>query len=492
MQLLHSIFKTWRKNFLRTLIVDDFRSWRGIDLQVASWHVRKAILEIDDADHVGVMLPTSGLFPVVASAIWSLGKTVVPLNYLLSADEIAYIVHDAELKTVVTVGPMLDMVGGLPEQINIISMDAMSFRGIPPVRRSKKSSEEFLAALLYTSGTSGKPKGVMLSEKNIRSNVQQCCAWSGFHKHDSFLGLLPQFHSFGFTVTTMLPMVIGAKAMYSARFNPRKTFDLLRTHRPTAMLAIPSMFNALLNSKSGLRDDFSSLRFAVSGGEALPDAVFEGMRTKFGLTINEGYGLTETSPVTNWCRPDEHRRGSVGMPITDVHERIVDPHGNDVPIGQDGEVRIAGPNIMQGYYKLPEETAAAFDERGYFRSGDMGQLDAEGFLYITGRIKEMLIIGGENVFPREIEEVLTKHPSVSAVGVVGRQDVSRGEVAVAFVELVEGEVFDEQALRSWCRETLASFKVPKSIYQIDALPRNPTGKIMRRELTALVQKEVST
>jgi long-chain acyl-CoA synthetase len=221
----------------------------------------------------------------------------------------------------------------------------------------------------------------------------------------------------------------------------------------------------------------------------LPDAVFEGMKKKFGLVINEGYGLTETAPVSNWCRPDEHRRGSVGMPVTGVTERIVDENGIDLGAGEDGEVRISGPNIMQGYYNLPEETASVFDDQGYFRTGDMGQLDEDGFLYITGRIKEMLIIGGENVFPREIEEVLTKHESVSAAGVVGRADVSRGEVAVAFVELVEGAEFDEQALRSWCRATLASFKVPKSVIHLDALPRNPTGKIMRRELSVLLEKE---
>jgi long-chain acyl-CoA synthetase len=371
-------------------------------------------------------------------------------------------------------------------------MDEMSFGGLPPVRRSVRQDENALMALLYTSGTSGRPKGVMLSEGNIRSNVEQCCQWSGFNKSDSFLGLLPQFHSFGFTVTTMLPMSIGAKAIYCARFNPRKVFDLLRTHRPTAMLAIPSMFNALLNSKSGQSDDFASVRFAVSGGEALPDAVFEGMKKKFGLIINEGYGLTETSPVTNWCRPDEHRRGSVGMPVTGVTEKIVDEEGNDVRWGVDGEVRISGPNIMQGYYNLPEETAAVFDDQGFFCTGDMGQLDEDGFLYITGRIKEMMIIGGENVFPREIEEVLSKHETVSAAGVVGRPDLSRGEVAVAFVELVDDATFDEQSLRSWCRKTLASFKVPKSVILLDELPRNPTGKILRRELSALLEKEMSS
>lgn len=492
MRLLKSILKTWRRNLFRTLVVDDFRSWRGIDLQIASWHLQRFLASCDDSHNVGVMLPTSGLFPVAASAIWSLGKVVVPINYLLSPTEIEYIIKDARLKSVITVGPMIDMVGSLPDGVRAILMNEMSFSGFPPIRRIVQQEEDALAALLYTSGTSGRPKGVMLSGGNIRSNVEQCCQWSGFTKSDSFLGLLPQFHSFGFTVTTALPMSIGAKAVYSARFNPRKTFDLLRTHKPTAMLAIPSMFNALLNSKSGKSNDFASVRFAVSGGEALPDSVFEGMKEKFGLIINEGYGLTETSPVTNWCRPEEHRRGSVGRPITGVTERIVDEFGVELNPGEDGEVRISGANIMMGYYHLPEETAAVFDDQGFFCTGDMGHIDEDGFLYITGRIKEMLIIGGENVFPREIEEVLTKHESVSAAGVVGRPDPSRGEVAVAFVEVVDEASFDEQSLRSWCRDRLASFKVPRAVILLEALPRNPTGKIMRRKLSELLEKEMSS
>jgi long-chain acyl-CoA synthetase len=347
-----------------------------------------------------------------------------------------------------------------------------------------------LAALLYTSGTSGKPKGVMLSAGNLHANVDQCKRWVSFTKNDVFLGLLPQFHSFGFTATTLIPSAIGATAVYCAKFNPRKVLDLLRKNKPTVMLAIPSMFNAILNSKSAKASDFDSIRFALSGGEALPDAVYEGFKNRLDVTILEGYGLTETAPVTNLCRPEEHRRGTVGKPVYDVHERIVDENENELPAGQDGEIRITGPNIMQGYFNLEEETKNAFDSKGYFKTGDMGQLDEDGFLYITGRIKEMLIIAGENVFPREIEEVLMNHPDVIAAGVVGRSDVARGEVAVAFVELAEGATFDEQKLRSWCRETIAQFKVPKSIYALDEMPRNPTGKIMRRELTKLVEKEI--
>jgi len=212
--------------------------------------------------------------------------------------------------------------------------------------------------------------------------------------------------------------------------------------------------------------------------------VAEGFRERFGVRIAEGYGLTETSPVTNWCLPSEWRHRSVGRPLPDVQQRIVGPEGQLLAAGQDGEVRIQGPNVMHGYWNLPEETAKVFDEHGFFRTGDMGRFDAEGHLYITGRFKEMLIISGENVFPREIEEVLNRHPSVKDAAVIGMQDPMRGEVPLAFVELHEGAAFDAAALQHHCRATLPAYKVPREIRRRTALPRNPTGKILRRALNA--------
>jgi long-chain acyl-CoA synthetase len=251
------------------------------------------------------------------------------------------------------------------------------------------------------------------------------------------------------------------------------------------------MYNALLHVKDGGPDDFRSLKYTVSGGEPLPEAVFEGFRERFKVTINEGYGLTETAPVTNWCRPDEWRPHSVGRPLPDIDQRIADLDtraflGPD----QDGEVLIKGPNVMKGYFERPEETAAAFDDRGYFRTGDIGRHDKDGHLYITGRLKEMMIVGGENVFPREIEEVLNLHPAVAASGVIGQIDPIRGELPVAFVEFKEGQKTDERELQGWCRERLAGYKVPRSIHIIPSLPRNPTGKIMRRDLKKLLPAQV--
>ncbi len=489
MRLLRSIYKSWRKSAFRTLIVDDFRAWKGIELQIASWHVSKQLTT--EKPHVAILLPTSGLFPVALTAVWALGKSVVPLNYLLTKKEIQYIIKDSGVDTVITVGPMLDFIGELPECVATLRLDEMSFTGFPPIRRSVKSSSDMLAALLYTSGTSGNPKGVMLSADNLQSNIEQCIAKADFTSKDIFVGLLPQFHSFGFTVTTLLPSVIRAKTVYMAKFNPRKVVDLVREHKPTMIVAIPSMYNAILNTKSAKAEDFHSIQLAGSGGEALPASVYEGFKERFNVSICEGYGLTETSPVTHWRMPYEDKYGTVGRPVDRLQQKIVSENEEEIGPNKDGEIRLKGPNIMQGYYQMPDETSSAFDEDGFFKTGDMGRIDDDGFLSITGRIKEMLIIAGENVFPREIEEALTSHEDVLAAGVVSRMDESRGEVPVAFIELIEGATFDEQQLRSWCREKIAPFKVPRTITVLSELPRNPTGKIMRRELSKLVQMEVS-
>ncbi len=429
---------------------------------------------------------------MAALAAWMLGRTVVPLNYLLKPDELQYVIDDCGTDIVLTAEPLLEhmrSVGGRdPRVANLVRLDSMTFRGVPDVRwpslRGVGDTADDLALLLYTSGTSGKPKGVMLSHRNLASNIRQCVDWVRFTRHDTLLGVLPQFHSFGMTVLTLLPMTLGCRVVYSARFVPANIVRLLREHRPTALVAIPSMYNALLAVKDAGPDDFTSLRFVVSGGEPLSEPVARAFRDRFNVTINEGYGLTETSPVTNWCRPHEYRPRSVGKPLPNVIERIVDPAtGADLPPGQDGEVWIAGPNIMQGYLHLARETASALTPDGFLRTGDMGRFDADGHLYITGRIKEMIIVGGENVFPREIEEVLDAHPSVKASGVVGHRDDLRGETPVAFIELKEGAAPPpESELRTWCRARLAGYKVPTGIRVMAELPKGPTGKVLRREL----------
>ncbi len=496
MSLLRPILKQALKRPRHTAIIDDRRSYNYAQLAAGSLFLAKLIKNATQAKHVGVMLPTSGATPIAVLAAWLAGRVPVPLNYLLSKDELQYVIHDSDIDTIITSTLMLDFIGGrevIPEQIRVVELEKVRFKGVPPLCWPPNPGNDELAVLLYTSGTSGKPKGVMLTHGNLMSNALACIQHANITRADTFLGVLPQFHSFGLTVLTMIPLLIGAKVVYTARFIPRKIVSLIEQYRPDIFVAVPSMYGALLSVKSATADSFSSIRLAVSGAEPLPDATLDAFKERFNLSLLEGYGLTETSPVCNWSTPGRCKRRSVGPPIPGVSNHIVDD--NDRLLGPNllGEILITGPNVMKGYYKLEEQTREVFtvvtpqgseESLKAFRTGDIGMLDEDGFLYITGRKKEMLIVGGENVFPREIEEVLNTHPAVAASAVIGKQDEMRGEVPVAFIELREGASFDETDIRNHCRQSLAQFKIPREIRVIEQLPRNPTGKIMRRALKA--------
>lgn len=483
----------------RVAAADDRREYRGIELLIGAMHLAAEIERRSSTPTVGIMLPTSGLFPMAALAVWMLGRIPVPISYLLKHEEAQYIVDDCGTDIVLTAGPLMEATGFTPTGVSVVKVEELNFRAVPEMRWPAGvwgAHGDEVAVLLYTSGTSGKPKGVMLTHDNLRSNIAQIRRHARLTSADVFLAVLPQFHSSGFTLLTLLPLTIGAKVVYTARFVPAQIVRLFRQHKPTLFMGVPSMYNALLSVKQASPEDFASLRLAVSGGEPLPQAIAERVMERLGVRINEGYGLTETSPVTNWCIPEEYRARSVGRAVPDLSTLIVDPatDGELCP-GAEGEIRFRGPNVMKGYYRLPDITAAAFDSRGYFRTGDLGRLDREGFLYITGRLKDLIIIAGENVAPREIEEVLNRAPGVGESVVVGQMDESRGEVPIAFVEPAEGAAIgslDASALRAHCREFLAPFKVPREVRIVEKLPRNPTGKVLRRELKEWAKQKQST
>ncbi len=494
MSLLRPIIFQALRHPRRVAVIDDRRTYTYGKLLAAALFVAREIERATDARHVGVMLPTSGAFPITFLGAWLAGRVPVPLNYLLAEDELKYVIGDSDIDTIVTSTQMLDFIGGsekIPQGIGLLELENVKFTGLPPLRWPRKPGNDELAVLLYTSGTSGKPKGVMLTHSNLHSNAAAAIEHANITRAETFLGVLPQFHSFGLTVLTLMPLLVGAKVVYTARFIPRKIVSLIEKHRPDIFIAVPSMYGALLSVKQADPDSFKSIRLAVSGAEPLPDATFNAFKDRFGVELLEGYGLTETSPATNWSTRERNKRHSVGTALPGVGNIIVDKDDRPLPHGEEGEIVLTGPNLMKGYYKLDEQTEQVITTITppgtnapvrAFRSGDIGKLDEDGFLYITGRKKEMLIIAGENVFPREIEEVLNTHPAVHASAVIGKQDGMRGEVPIAFVELEEDADFDEASIRNHCRESLAQFKVPKEIHVLDALPRNPTGKILRREL----------
>ena len=483
------ILDQWARHPFKKFIVDDYREWRGFALLYASWKLASEVEEKTQSSNVGVMLPTSGLFPVAMTALRLINRVIVPINYLLSNEERAYVMNHAQIDKVITVKAMLDRFGPLPEGVTPIFMEDLKKRyRIPKPRFAKPISEQNLAVLLYTSGTSGRPKGVMLTEKNLKSNVSQVLKIAPFNKKHVFVGLLPQFHSFGFTVLTVIPQSIGSLVIYQARFSPQKLIEIFKKWSPTIMVGMPSMYNAILRLRDLKSEVFLSLEYAASGGEPLPQVIREEFETLSGCELHEGYGLTETAPVANWALPPNNKSGTVGRSLPGITEKIVSAEGKVLGINEDGEVRIKGDNVMKGYYKDKEATEEVFDTEGFFRTGDMGRIDQDGYLSITGRIKEMLIISGENVFPREIEEVLNRHPSVGDSGVIGKQDLMRGEIPVAFIEPKDTTV-DVDSVRLFCAEHLPTFKRPREIHVIDALPRNPTGKILRRELKNILKEK---
>lgn len=504
MSLMLSILKQAALHPKRVAIVDDKREYTYGQIMGGAFYMAEHISHATSANHIGLMLPTSGAFPIALLGCWLARRVPVPLNYLLSKDELAYLIDDSDVDTVYTAQPMLEYLGGrenLPDNVRFNRMEDVQFNGLPEPRWPPYFSRDEVAVLLYTSATTGKPKGVMLTHGNLQSNVKASIEHAQLTSMDTFLGVLPQFHSFGLTVLTLLPLTIGSKVVYTARFQPRKVVELIREHDANAYIGVPSMFSAMLNIKEAAPEDFQRLRILVSGGEPLPTAVYEAFEDRFGVKLLEGYGLTETAPVATWCTPSANRRYSVGRALPGVDVMILDEHDQPLPPNEEGEIVVAGANVMKGYYKLPDLTNEAMVDvipRGSskpvtaFRTGDIGHVDPEGYLYITGRKKEMLIISGENVFPREIEEIIDQHPDVTAAAVIGKQDGMRGEVPIAFIEVVENSNPDPEKIRQFCRDRLASYKIPKEVHIVDELPRAPTGKVLRRMLQQPVEQVVPT
>jgi long-chain acyl-CoA synthetase len=476
----------------RLAISDDRRNLTYRQLTIFARVMRDIIASQTAAPHVGVMLPASPAFAgTLFGALW-LPRTVVPLNFLLSPAEIADIVQDAGLDLIVATRFFERITAELPARTIFLEdlplkrqMFMAMLRRLPPVPRVDPDDN---AVILYTSGTSGRPKGVQLSYRNLRSNCDACIQAAHMDSSHTFLNVLPPFHVFGLTATTLAPIVLKASCHCIPRFHPTKVIQTIAEKRISIFMAIPSMYAAMLRAKSAAPDALRSLYLAISGGEPLPPTVAAGMEARFGVRLTEGYGLTETSPAVSFNTPDAYRAGTVGRPIPGVEVKLIGiEDGQPLPPGSgEGEIVVRGPNVMKGYYRRSEETAAVLSSDGWFKTGDIGRIDADGFLSITGRKKEMLIIGGENVFPREIEAVLEDHPAVADAAVISITDESRGEVPIAFVSLKEGQSATDIELRQFARERLAGYKVPKQVHIAQDLPRGPTGKILKRKLRELL------
>ncbi|MBA2630877.1 MAG: long-chain fatty acid--CoA ligase, partial [Thermoleophilaceae bacterium] len=352
-------------------------------------------------------------------------------------------------------------------------------------------SADDTAVLLYTSGTTGKPKGAELTHSNLTKNCRTAgITLAKIAPEDVLLGALPLFHSFGQTCTMNACVAIGGTVTMLPRFDPAKALQIIERDRVTIFQGVPTMYNAMLHDGSADSADTSTLRLCMSGGAAMPAELMRAFEEKFSCVILEGYGLSETSPVASFNHPDKERKpGSIGTPIEGVEMKLVDDDGKDVARGEIGEIVIRGHNIMKGYWERPEATEESITEDGWFHSGDMGKVDDDGYFFIVDRKKELIIRGGYNVYPREIEEVLYEHPAVQEAAVVGVPDDALGEEVGAAVVLKKGEQLDADEVKAHVKEQVAAYKYPRKVWFVDELPKGPTGKILKREIE--VPSEVS-
>lgn len=453
---------------------------------------------IASGHRVGLYCINGPDFAVAYFGILKAGATVVPVNLLLNPKEIAYILADAGAQALIYHEAMAESVRAFQPQLPGLRLRVcigagnpladtpwadLRQAGDPPPRPA--IAADALAAILYTSGTTGVPKGAMLSHANLAANAESIGEALQLEPgRDVLLVVLPMFHAFAATVGMIFPLTHGCTLVPLPRFDPAQVAEAVARHRVTVLPMVPSMFSVLLRLPDDQVPKFAPLRYALSGGAALPQETMEQFERKFGKLIYEGDGPTECSPCT-CVNPigGVRKPRSVGPCIPRVEMRILDEQGVELPDGAIGEICVRGPNVMRGYWNQPAETAAAFFGE-WFRTGDLGLRDADGYFFIVDRRKDMVIVNGMNVYPRIVEECLHRHPSVREAAVVGEPDELHGEIPIAYVALREGAADGAVALRAWCREHLGRHEIPRKILIVPALPRNAAGKVLKRELRA--------
>jgi long-chain acyl-CoA synthetase len=463
------------------------------DFDAAAASVAGLLLErgLKPGDRVGVMLPNVPEFALVYYGVLRAGGVVVPMNVLLKQREVAFYLGDSGARLIFAWHELLDdaQEGAADVGAECVAVEPEAFRR---VLSGTERADEIVdraaadtAVILYTSGTTGKPKGAQLTHSNLAINADVSKQLFALGPDDVILGALPLFHAFGQTCGLNAAVSSGASLALIPRFDAARALAVVEDDGVTVFEGVPTMYAALLHHPERERFDMRTLRVCVSGGAALAVELLRGFERAFGCVILEGYGLSETSPVACFNHPDRPRKpGSIGTPIEGVEMRLVDDHREPAPPGEVGEIAIRGHNVMKGYWDRPEATADAIDADGWFYSGDIGRTDGDGYFFIVDRKKELIIRGGYNVYPREIEEILYEHPAVREVAVIGVPHDELGEEVGAAVALKPGSEATESELRDYVKANIAAYKYPRQVWFVEELPKGPTGKILKRAIDA--------
>lgn len=459
---------------------------------------------IGKGDVVSLLMPNGVEYIIGYFACWKLGAIAGPVNSLLKEHEIEFVMDNSEAKAALVALEFWDRIDNIAEDLPhlqaVIAFDDEAEATDPKWQkyipdRAQPVTEAVVddmirsdddAIIIYTSGTTGKPKGCLLTHGNLIANARQISAWLRFTEADRLLTIMPLFHMNAVSVTTMSALYAGGSTVVSPKFSASKFWNIVSDYQVTSFGSVATMLSMLLNSypdgvPAGLKTD--QLRFAMCGSAPVPAEVMKKFEDTFDCPVIEGYGLSESTCRSTFNPPDERRRpGSCGRPIGN-EMKVVDDNDNEVTNGQLGEIVLRGENILKGYFKDPEATEKAF-RGGWFHTGDVGYRDQDGFFYIVDRKTDMIIRGGENIYPREIDEVLYKHPAVAAAATIGVPDQLYGEEVAAFIVLKDGTRANQEELIAHCKSELADYKCPKSIRIVKDIPKGPTGKLLKRELAA--------